>query len=189
VTAFTALWLPIVLSAVFVFIATWIIHMLPFWHHKDYPPVPNEDALRAVVGPLGIPPGDYMVPRAMSMKEMQSPEFDAKLAQGPVLVLTVMKNEVFAMGPMLAFWFVHCLVISFFSAYVAGRALSPSAPYLEVFRFAGTATFFCYAVGLWQMSIWYKRKWSVTFRYTIDGLIYALLTGGTFGWLWPATQG
>lgn len=184
-TALMALWLPIVLSAVFVFIASWIIHMTPGWHSGDYPPVPNEEALRAAVGPLGLPPGDYMVPRAMTMKEMQTPEFEAKLKQGPVLILTVGKNEVFAMGPMLALWFVYCLIVSVFAAYVAGRALGPGAPYLQVFRFAGTSAFFCYAVGLWQMSIWYKRKWSVTIRYTIDGLIYALLTAGTFGWLWP----
>lgn len=183
-TSLMALWLPIVVSAVFVFLASWILHMIP-WHHGDYPPVPNEEAFRAAVGPLAIPPGDYMVPRAMSMKEMQTPEFDAKLKQGPVLTLTVMKNASFSMGPMLAQWFVYCLIISFFTAYVTGRALAPGAHYLEVFRFAGATAFLAYAVALWQMSIWYHRKWSVTFRYTVDGLIYALLTAGTFGWLWP----
>jgi len=183
-TALTALWLPIVLSAVFVFIASFILHMIG-WHKGDYPPVPDEEAFRAAVGPLGIPPGDYMVPRAMTMKEMQTPEFDAKLKQGPVLLLTVMKNEEMAMGPMLGQWLVYCLIVSFFVAYVTGRALAPGAPYLEVFRFAGATAFLAYAVALWQMSIWYHRKWSVTFRYTVDGLIYALLTAGTFGWLWP----
>jgi hypothetical protein len=184
-TALMALWLPILLSAVFVFIASSIIHMTPGWHSGDYPPVPDEEALRAAVGPMAIPPGDYMVPRAMTMKEMKTPEFEAKLKQGPVLILTVAKNEGFAMGPTLALWFIYCIVISVFSAYIAGRALAPGASYLEVFRFAGTSAFFCYSVALWQMSIWYKRKWSVTIRYTIDGLIFALLTAGTFGWLWP----
>jgi hypothetical protein len=35
------------------------------------------------------------------------------------------------------------------------------------------------------MSIWYSRAWINTIKSTIDGLIYALLTAGTFGWLWP----
>jgi len=39
---------------------------------------------------------------------------------------------------------------------------------------------------LWQMSIWYRRSWSTTLKATLDGVIYGLLTGGAFGWLWPA---
>jgi hypothetical protein len=35
------------------------------------------------------------------------------------------------------------------------------------------------------MSIWYHRSWGTTLRYTVDGLVYALLTAGIFGWLWP----
>ena len=68
---------------------------------------------------------------------------------------------------------------------MTGRALPPGSPYLSVFRFAGVTAFLSYAVALWQMSIWYQRSWSTTFKATIDGLIYALLTAGTFGWLWP----
>jgi hypothetical protein len=54
-----------------------------------------------------------------------------------------------------------------------------------VFRFAGTTAFIGYSVALWQMSIWYRRAWSTTIKATVDGLIYALLTAGVFGWLWP----
>src|SRR5579863_8933433 len=39
-----ALWLPILLSSVFVFLASSIIHIaLPRWHKGDYLKVPNED--------------------------------------------------------------------------------------------------------------------------------------------------
>jgi hypothetical protein len=77
------------------------------------------------------------------------------------------------------------VVVGVFAAYVAGRALPPGSHYLHVFRFAGVAAFLAYSVALWQMSIWYQRAWSITIKSTIDGLIYALLTAGTFGWLWP----
>ena len=184
-TGLLALWLPIVLSAVIVFIASSIIHMLPLWHKGDYPALPDEERFRTAVGPMAIPPGDYMVPRAKTTAEMKEPAFQEKVKQGPMMVLTVMPNGQMSMGSSLALWFVYLVVVSFFSAYVAGRALAPGADYLEVFRFAGVGAFLAYSVGLWQMSIWYKRAWRYSVLATVDGLIYAMLTAGTFGWLWP----
>ncbi|MGN6183871.1 MAG: hypothetical protein ACTHQM_09490 [Thermoanaerobaculia bacterium] len=184
-TGLVALWLPILLSAVFVFIASAIIHMLPLWHRNDYPAVPNQDALRDAIRPFAIPPGDYMVPRAMTTAEMREPAFDQKLVDGPVLVLTVLPNKPFAMGRSLVLWFVYSIVVSTFAAYIAGRALGPGTHYLQVFRFAGATAFIGYSLALWQMSIWYQRKLSTTLKANLDGLIFALLTAGTFGWLWP----
>jgi hypothetical protein len=185
VTALTALWLPILLSAVFVFIASSIIHMAPLWHRGDYPKVANEDAVIAALRPLAIPPGDYLVPRVSNMAEMKTPEFQEKISKGPVMVMTVMPNRMMSMGRNLSLWFVYCLVVSYFSAYIASRALPPGTHYLQVFRFAGATAFIGYVLALWQMSIWYWRAWSMSIKATIDGLIYALLTAGTFGWLWP----
>jgi hypothetical protein len=181
----TALWLPVLVSAVFVFVASSIIHMALPWHKNDYRRVPDEAAFRAAAGAVKLPPGDYMVPRASSMKEMGSEEFVAKLNEGPVMVMTVMPNGPMAMGASLTQWFLYSLVVSVFAAYVAGRALGPDAHYLAVFRFAGVTAFCSYALGLWPMSIWYKRSWWVSLKSTIDGLVYGLLTAGVFGWLWP----
>ncbi len=184
-TALTALWLPILLSTVFVFIASSIIHMGPFWHRGDYPRLPNEDAVTSALRPLAIPPGDYLMPRALDMKEYKTPEFQEKVAKGPVVVMTVMPNRNPSMGRNLSLWFVYCLVVDFFAAYIASRALPAGANYLSVFRFVGAAAFIGYVLALWQMSIWYWRAWSMTIKATVDGLIYALLAAGTFGWLWP----
>ena len=184
-TALSALWLPILLSAVFVFMASSLIHMVLPWHKSDYPKLPNEQKVMDALRPLAMPPGDYMVPRPSSRQEMQSPEFAAKVKAGPVMVLTVMPNGAMSMGRNLGLWFVYCVAVGLFAAYVAGRALPPGAVYLRVFRFAGATAFIGYAVALWQMSIWYRRAWSTTIKATVDGLIYALLTAGTFGWLWP----
>ena len=116
---------------------------------------------------------------------MRSPQFMEKFKRGPVMMFTVMPGGSMAMGRNMVQWFVYCVVISFFAAYVAGRALGVGAEYLRVFRFVGVTAFLAYAAALWPMSIWYRRSWLTTFKGTVDGLVYALLTAGTFGWLWP----
>jgi hypothetical protein len=184
-TGLDALWLPILLSAVFVFVVSAIIHMTPLWHAKDYAPVPKQEAARATLRALDLAPGDYMVPRTYDMKEMKTPEFQAKMTEGPQMILTVLPNVPWQMGRTLGLWFAYCLVVSLIAAYVAGRALPPAAEYLDAFRFAGTAAFVGYTVALWQMWIWYGRGAGLTAKATLDGLIYSLITGGVFGWLWP----
>ena len=179
------LWLPILLSGVIVFVASSIIHMASPWHKTDYPRVPNEDQLRNALRPLAIPPGDYMIPRAESSAEMRSPEFAEKVKQGPNMIVTFLPNGPWSMKNNLIQWFLYTLVVSALAAYVAGRALPAGSAYLAVFRFVGVTAFIGYSVALWQMSIWYRRSWSTTAKGTVDGLIYALLTAGTFGWLWP----
>lgn len=184
-TSLTSLWLPVLLSAVAVFAVSSVIHVVLPWHKNDYPKVPNEDKVMDALRPLAIPPGDYMIPRAESTETMRSPEFIDKLKKGPVWVLTVLPNGPLSMGKNLVQWFLYSVVVGVFSAYVAGRALPPGAEYLNVFRFAGTTAFVGYVLALWQMSIWYRRAWTTTVKATVDGLIYALVTAGMFGWLWP----
>jgi hypothetical protein len=89
------------------------------------------------------------------------------------------------MGRNLVLWFLYCVAVGLFAAYIAGLALPAGASYLRVFQLVGAAAFAGYVLALWQMSIWYNRSWSATVKTSIDGLIYALLTAGAFGWLWP----
>ena len=184
-TDLSSLVLPIVMSAVLVFIASSIIHMASPWHKSDYPKVPNEDKAREALRALAIPPGDYMIPRPSSREDLRSPEFAAKINTGPVMILTVMPNGPMPMMRNMGLWFFYCTVVSLFAAYIASRALMPGAEYLEVFRFAGATAFIGYAVALWQLSIWYRRAWTTTLKSTVDGFIYACLTAGMMGWLWP----
>src|SRR5215813_4282395 len=178
-------WLPIILSSVIVFFVSSIIHMVSPWHKSDYPKVPNEDRVREALRPLAIPPGDYMIPRAASMQDMKSKEFMTKMNEGPVMVVTVMPNGPWTMGKNLAQWFVYSIIVGVFAAYVAGTALPPGTPYPRVFQLVGVTAFIGYALALWQLSIWYRRDWMTTIKSNVDGLIYGLLTAGTFGWLWP----
>ena len=114
---------------------------------------------------------------------MRSPAFAEKMKQGPVAVMTVMPGYM-SMSRNLVLWFLYAIVMSACAAYIAGRALPPGTVYLQVFRFAGATAFIGYAAALWQMSIWYHRAWMTTIKSTVDGLIYASLTAGVFGWLW-----
>lgn len=182
-TGLSALWLPILLSAILVFVASSLIHMASPWHKSDYPKAPNEDKVREALRALNLPRGDYLIPRPASRQDMNSPEFREKVKAGPVVMLTVMPPM--SMQRNLALWFLYCIAVSVLAAYIAGRALAPGTVYLEVFRFAGATAFIGYSVALWQMSIWYHRAWSITVKATVDGLVYALLTAGVFGWLWP----
>lgn len=184
-TWLSMLWLPILLSSIIVFVASSLIHMASPWHKNEFPRLEKEDQLRSAVRPLAITPGDYMIPRPATREEMRTPEFAQKMKDGPIIIMTVLPNGPMSIGKNLAGWFVYLIVVGLFSGYIAGRALAPGADYLQVFRFVGATAFIGYALALWQMSIWYGRAWSTTIKNTIDGLIYALLTAGTFGWLWP----
>jgi hypothetical protein len=180
-----SLWLPIVLSAVIVFVVSSIIHMVLPFHRHDWRRLSNEDGVLDALRRFNIAPGDYLAPRPASPQAMKDPEFLAKMKAGPVLVMTVRPGGPPSMGRSLGLWFAYAVVVGIFAAYIAGRALAPGTRYLEVFRFAGCTAFVGYSLALLQNSIWYWRNWGATLRSVADGLVYGLLTGGTFGWLWP----
>lgn len=185
-TGLTPLWLPILLAAVAAFFASFVFHMVVPWHRNDYPKMPREDDFRRLVGPLGVPPGEYMVPRSTSMDEMKAEAFKQKWREGPNMIVTVLPNEEMGMGGTLVKWFAYLLVVALFGAYVASRALPPGAEYLRVFQVVGATTFIALAAALWHIAIWYRRSWRITILDTFDSLVYALLMAGIFGWLWPA---
>ncbi len=181
----TSLWLPILLSAVVVFVVSSVLHVVLPWHHGDLKKLPAEDAVMDALRPFEIPPGDYVFPCAGDMQAMKDPSFLARYEKGPVAFMTVYPSRRPAMGKSLVLWFVYCCVVGLFAAYVTSRALGPGAPYRTVFRFAGAVAFTGYALALWQSTIWYGRALSTTVKSTIDGLLYALFTAGVMGWLWP----
>jgi hypothetical protein len=181
----TALWLPILLSAVIVFVASSIIHMFLPIHKSDYRKLPEEDKVLDALRAAGVTPGrTYHFPFC-THKEMKSPAVVEKFKRGPVGLLTVIPSGVPAMGKFLGQWFLYCVVVSVFTAYLTGRTRPAGTEYLEVFRVAGTTAFLAYAAALIQDAIWRGQSWGVTFKHVLDGLIFGLLTAGTFGWLWP----
>jgi hypothetical protein len=180
-----SLLIPIALSAVFVFIASSIIHMATPWHKNDLKKLPNEDDVMNALRPFNLPPGNYGFPKGNSMKDMQSPEFQARAKAGPVGFMTIKESWDFSMGATLAMWFLYALAVSLFAGYIAGVAFGPGTEYSRIMQVAGTVAFVGYAMAQMHESIWWGRNWGWTVRNMLDGLLYGLLTGGTFGWLWP----
>ena len=179
-----ALWLPILLSAVIVFVASSIMHMVLPYHRNDYSQLPDEDKILAVLRAAALKRGLYVFPYC-THKDMKSPALIEKQKQGPVGFLTILPSGPPVLAKFLVQWFVYCLVIGFFVAYLAAHTLVPGTHYLEVFRVVGTAAFLAYGLGNLSNGIWKGQKWSVTIKEVIDGLVFGLLTAGTFGWLWP----
>jgi hypothetical protein len=180
-----ALWLPILLSAVAVFIVSSIIHMALQYHNRDFRAMPDEEAARRALGGLKLPPGDYVVPYCGTLKEMGSEAHLAKRREGPVLIMTVLPNGVAGMGPQLGQWFAYLLVVGVFVAYVARLGLPAGTEYLKVHRVAGAAAFMAYGLGAVPQSIWFRKDWRTTGKNLVDAVVYGLVTGGVFGWLWP----
>lgn len=180
----TGLWLPIVLSAVIVFVASSIMHMVLPYHRSDYHPLPDEEKLLAALRAAGLKPGLYNFPFC-THENMKSPAVQEKFKQGPVGFLTIFPSGPPALPKFLGQWFAYCLVIGVFVACLAGYTVAAGAPYPVVFRVVAAAAFLAYGLGNLSNGIWKGQPWSMTIKEAFDGLIYALLTAGTFGWLWP----
>ena len=181
-----ALWIPILLSAVIVFIASSIIHMALPWHKGDYPKLAAEQSVMDALLPLALPPGDYMIPRASHMNEMKTPQFQERMRKGPVILMTIRPNgtwkwaECFYSGLSIQSWCRYSQVMSAAARcrqvpriYMCSRSSAPRQLPATPWHWP-------------KLSIWYGRGWNLTIRSAIDGVIYGALTAGTFGWLWPA---
>lgn len=181
----TSLWLPILLSAVFVFLAAAVVWMALPHHKNEWKGLANEEAVRAAL--KSAAPGQYVLPWCPP-ERMQDPENLKKRQEGPTAWLTVVPSGVRGMGPQMVWSFVYYLAVGVFAAYLAGRTLAPGTAYLQVFRVVGTVTWLAYGWGMISDAIWFGKPWSSVVKQLADALLYALLTAGTFGWLWPETM-
>lgn len=181
----TALWLPIVASAVIVFFASAIIWMVLPIHNKDYgDPRPAQAALLDAIKASGLKPGMYSMPFCEHGKD-KSPEVEARLKSGPWAVLTIMRASP-KMGAMLGLWMLHLLIVTTVIAYVATlTGMVPGENYMRVFRVVGSTALLAHAGYALPLCIWHSNPWHTLPAKLFDGVVYALLTAGTFGWLWP----
>lgn len=175
------LWLPILVSAVFAWIASALIWTVMPWHKSDYAKTSDEEGVRAAL--RGLSPGFYNVPHCLSQKELQEPGMQQKFKDGPLAYITMLPNGMPPMGRNMALMFVYFIFVGILCAYFVSRTTGPDATYLEVFRIAGCVAFIANGVGQYPDVIWFGRPWSNAIKVTFDALIYGLLTGGVFGWL------
>ncbi len=181
-----SLWMPVILSAVLVFIASSLIHMVLQWHKSEYGKLPNEDEVRAAVRSANLAPGQYVMPHCDGHKEMQSPAAQQKFADGPVATLVVRANGMPNMGATLGQWFGFAVMVAVLAAGLSCTLLPRGADPHKVFHFFAVVTFMTYAGGSFINGIWMGRPWGAVARDALDSLIYALLTAAVFAWLWPA---
>lgn len=179
------LWLPTLLAAVICYVAGVVLYMLLPLHRSDWTGMPGEEGVLEAMRKAGVGAGQYRFPWCDDMRDMKSPEYQRKLSAGPAGILVVRPPGKFAMGAMLVQMVLYHLVVTGFVAYLASRTLERGADYLAVFRVTGTAAIMAYAFGQIPQTIWYRYKWSFTFRTIGDGVLWGLLTAGVFGWLWP----
>jgi len=116
---------------------------------------------------------------------MKSPAAIEEYKQGPVGFMTIMPSGPPVVPKVLVRWFVYCLLIGFFVAYLTAHTVPAGAKYPAVFRVAGTAAFLAYGLGHMSDGIWKGQTWSMTIKEVLDGLVSGMLTASTFGWLWP----
>ena len=182
---FGSLWLPVVLSAVAVWIVSAILHMALKYHRADYKQLAGEDSVAPVLRKAATEPGVYAIPYSMDPGHMKDPAFQKKFVEGPVALITVRRNGPPAMGRYLLQWFLFCLLVSFVTGYVARHTLATGTDGLEVLRLTGTVAFIAYGFGYFQDSIWQGIPWSNSLRGLIDAAVYAVVTGLVFRFLWP----
>jgi hypothetical protein len=182
---FLHLALAVVVAAVFVFISSSLVHMVFKWHNSDYKQLADEDTVRAAVRASASGPGQYMIPYCMGMKEAQSPEMQAKWTQGPVAYLHVRANGLPKMGPMLGQWFLLNLVVAKLTALLALCSLGAAADAHRIFHLTALATFLAYGAGSVSNGIWKGQSWKSVAKDLLDALIYAIVSGLAFAWLWP----
>ena len=176
-----ALWLPIFVSAILVFFASAIIWMAMPWHKSDFSKTRDEEGARRALG--GHAPGLYMLPYCIDQKQLKDPDVQKKFVDGPLAYITVVPNGLPQMGSKMLMSFVYYVFVGIICAYILSRTVGTGADYLTIFRVTGTVAFIAYGIAYIQDSIWFGRPWSVTAKNVFDALIYALMTGGAFGWL------
>ena len=178
-----SLWLPILLSAVAVWIISFIVWVVLPHHKSDYKKVANEDAARDAL--KGLKPGLYNVPHVTARSDLQKPEVQKIFNDGPNGFLTILPNGIPTMGKSMILSFIFYLAVSFMVGYVVRITVPAGADYLLVFRIAGTVAWLAYGFGLIQEAVWFGRPWSAIFKNLFDALLYGLVTARFFGWLWP----
>ena len=182
---FGSLWLPVLVSAALVWIASAIVWMALPHHRKDLSKLPSEDGVADALRKLALEPGQYILPYLPDMKDCKNPAVVKRFEDGPIAMLRVRPNGIPKMGGNLAVYFIYCFLVSFVTAYVARHTLTFASSFHDVFRLTGTIAVASYALATIPESIWMWRPWSVTWKNVCDAIAYGLITGLVFAWLWP----
>ena len=180
-TSLTSLWLPIIVSGVALFFASFVAWMLLPHHKGEWQKLPDEEGIMAALRKFNIPPGQYNFPHACNPEEMKSDDYKRRKEAGPGGFITVWATWP-SMGINMLCTVLFFTIVNFVIAYLAGVALKPNANFMNVFRFVGTAGILTYGSANILNGIWFGRKMVADI---CDGIVYGLITGLIFAALWP----
>ena len=184
--ALLSLWLPILLSAVVVFVISSLVHMVLKWHASDYSALANEDAVRDAIRAGNPAPGRYVVPHCTDMKDMGSEAMLKKYQEGPVGHVTLLPNGAPNMGKYLGQWFLWSLAIAVVAAYLTTQLFGLDHGHARAAaKLVFAVSFIAHGFGTVSESIWGGRPWSQSAKYLLDAALYAGGSGLVFYWLWP----
>ena len=179
------LWMPILLGSVLAWISSALIHMLLKYHNSDYRKLANEDEVAASIRHGSPQTGLHSIPHCKDMSELAEPAMQAKFVDGPVAFVTIFPNGLPRMGKLVGQQVVYFLIGCALIAWCATLALAPGANYMDVFSFVAPVAFLAFGWAVVPFAIWFGHPWSMTAKYLLDALIYALVVAGSFAWLWP----
>ena len=180
-----ALWLPILVSTVFVFIASFLLFMVLPHHRTDFDRIEDEERFIAELQGHDLTKGQYVFPHFSSPVDAKDPEFQEKVKSGPVGLLLLGVSQLSPSAGQLISQFIYFAVLNTVVAYIAAQALPAGADYMIVFQLVGATALLGYAGAHFSYAIWYHFRWSFAWKAAVDALIRSLLIAGVFGWLWP----
>lgn len=207
----THLWLPIVVSGVAVWIVSAIGWMAIGHHKRDRDAIPGgaagEQDFMDTITRLNIRPGNYGFPDFCQADNLPPKEKRAaqkalydKHPQGLLRVWGPTN-----MGANMLLTLVFYFVTSAFIAYLGWAALphhaaaapaaatipgaetvaAGSSMFWKVFQVLGVAGILAYCFAGFPNDLWFQKKRRAMAMDWLDGVIFGLVTGAIFAWLWP----
>jgi len=179
----TQLWLPIVVSAAAVWVASAVVWMALPHHKKDWKAMPDEAAFYRAFDTLKIPPGNYGFPECKNKAQRSDPEVKRRWEAGEMGLLSVWGKV--NMGRNMVVTFIVYLAISLFVGYIGKHGVKPNASFSEAFQVLGTAGVLAYAFGHIPQGVWFAQYPRAILMCVLDGIAYGLITGAIFAAMWP----
>lgn len=179
-----ALWVPILVSAVAIFFASFVSWVVIGHHNPDWAALPNQAEKIKELGALNLPTGRYVFPCVRTKEEMEDEATKAAVENGPWGTINLWGGAP-NMGRNLGLTFLFYFVTAVFIAYLGTLALDPGAGFSKVFQVTGTASVLAHCFAFMPNNIWFAAPRRAILMDVLDGIVYSLITGAIFGVMWP----
>lgn len=180
----SAISLPILLSGIAVFMASFLAWVVIGHHKRDWSELPEEEATIDLLQKSGTKAGQYAFPMLRTEKHMADESKLQRLESGPWGTVNVWARPA-SLSRNLLQSFVFYLTTSLFVGYLGTLSLDPGASFSRVFQVTGTAGILAYAFGGIPNAIWFGTHFRTALMDVIDGICFGLITGLIFASMWP----